>query len=505
MQEAPRRFSYGHLTWRRRSAADSLEYDIESRRRSYQKSHDGNFFGHVSFAPRSSFDAQPSQSSHHGREGDAEASTSTEQQGHSLHVGRKRASTLHQLPEHIDEGFEITESTRLARTGRVGKRRQDVDGPELNFDEIAPHVVVIPTFGAKVESVHSTTTESGDEDSFYSFEAEDPATVVASISTIDSDEEDSFYSFEEEDLSTAVVDGVDIEVEKQHMTTDATTHNYPDIEEPVDPARILTPKELRNQRILFMSVIGSLNLTCLLLAVLGPKKSTGLWVLAFICFIKSKDCLSAVSSAIGLTAISIYRLIRPPPPVSQKWILSLIPAYSETEEQIVKTIFSLRDNGVEPHLQVMCVILDGKPRDVKGHMDRVVCSIRRPYVTSKFKRGDLIIDAGFMENVPVICFEKVKNSGKKDSLILCHDLFNAPRDNIPLYTKLLREEIWTTILPELTVGTDFENFDMVFCTDADSTIHKGALASLTDAIARDPAAIAACGLVLVELEPGYEW
>ncbi|KAF5974996.1 chitin synthase [Fusarium coicis] len=46
---------------------------------------------------------------------------------------------------------------------------------------------------------------------------------------------------------------------------------------------------------------------------------------------------------------------------------------------------------------------------------------------------------------------------------------------------------------------------MVFCTDADSTIYKGAVALLTNALARDDKAIAACGLVLVELEPGYEW
>lgn len=199
-----------------------------------------------------------------------------------------------------------------------------------------------------------------------------------------------------------------------------------------------------------------------------------------------------------------YRLVKPPAKVSSKWILTLIPAYSESEEQIIKTIYSLRDNEVEPHQQVMCVILDGKQRDVKSHM-RIIKSFRRPYVTSKFKRGELIIDAGFMENVPVICMAKVNNSGKKDSLILCHDLFNAMRENAPLYTKLLRQEIWETVLPQLTEGTGFTNFDMVFCTDADSTIYKGAVAALANAVARDINCIAACGLVLVELEPGYEW
>lgn len=99
----------------------------------------------------------------------------------------------------------------------------------------------------------------------------------------------------------------------------------------------------------------------------------------------------------------------------------------------------------------------------------------------------------------------ITKSGKKDSLVLCHDLFNVPRDNIPLYTRLLREEIWTEILPVLTEGEDFTKFNMVLCTDADSTVYKGAVAHLAEAMARDKHAIAACGLVYVELEPGFEW
>jgi chitin synthase len=96
-------------------------------------------------------------------------------------------------------------------------------------------------------------------------------------------------------------------------------------------------------------------------------------------------------------------------------------------------------------------------------------------------------------------------SGKKDSLVLCHDLFNVPRDNMPLYSKLLREDMWNKVLPALTEGEDFKGFNGIFCTDADSKLHKGALRLLADALARDKDAIAATGTVFVELEPGYEW
>ena len=282
-----------------------------------------------------------------------------------------------------------------------------------------------------------------------------------------------------------------------------TDKMYPVIENPVDPARQLKRKDLINQRVLFSSAILSVNTAMLIVALVAPARTSGIWVLAFICFIKAKDCLSSVIACIDITVKAIYRLFKPLPAVESKWILSLIPAFSESEEQIVKTVFSLRDNNVAPHKQVMAIVLDGKQRDIKQHM-RITRSFRRHYVTSRFKRNELIINAGFMEDVPVICFEKAKNAGKKDSLILCHDLFNVMRDNAPLYTKLLREDIWDDVLPEL-VGADFPGFDMVFCTDADSTIHKGAVKDLADAIGRDSKSIAACGLVLVELEEGEEW
>ncbi|KAL2693491.1 hypothetical protein Neosp_000051 [[Neocosmospora] mangrovei] len=280
------------------------------------------------------------------------------------------------------------------------------------------------------------------------------------------------------------------------------TCGYPPIDDPVDPARILTPRDLRNQRLIFLGIIIFINICMTVTAFFGKKSKL---IFVTILFIKSKDFLSAILSPLGMMTIAIYHKFRPQKEVEQRWILSLIPAYSESEEQIVKTIYSLRDNGVEPHRQVMVVILDGKPRDVKSHMTRIVSGFERPYVSFKWKKGVLRVLAGFMMDVPVIVIEKVKNAGKKDSLILCHDLFNYARDNSPVYTKLLRKEIWENVLPVLTEGENFNGFDMVFCTDADSTIYKGAVALLANAIARDKNAIAACGLVLVELEPGFEW
>ncbi|KAJ0302803.1 hypothetical protein COL516b_006840 [Colletotrichum fioriniae] len=281
-----------------------------------------------------------------------------------------------------------------------------------------------------------------------------------------------------------------------------TDYGWPILSDPLNPNKKLTPRELTMQRIAFILIVFCLNIALAAVACFG---NTGLATLVFILFVKCKDFLSSLLSLICLIGTSIYKHFRPPAPVSQRWILSLIPAYSESEEQLIKTVYSLRDNGCEPHKQVMCIVLDGKPRNIKREFSRIVVDIERPYHSLKYKKGTLKITAGFMQDVPVIVIEKVKNSGKKDSLILTHDLFNAPRDNMPTYTRLLREEIWRTILPPLTEGTGFKNFDMVFCTDADSVIHQGCVAKLANALAREKNAIASCGIVLVELEPGYEW
>ncbi|KAK4942160.1 hypothetical protein LTR10_018052 [Elasticomyces elasticus] len=286
------------------------------------------------------------------------------------------------------------------------------------------------------------------------------------------------------------------------MSTISVKSEYPQIVEPKDPARKLSPNNLFFQRCLFFGTIIGLNLGCLIAALFGHQ---GTWVFIFILIVKSKDVLSSIISPTGMLLRAIHHLFKPPKEVPTKWILSLIPAYSESEEQIIKCILSLRDNGVEPHRQIMCVVLDGKPRDIKSHFTHTIASFERPYVSFKHKLGDLVVDAGFIEDVPVIVIEKTRNGGKKDSLILAHDLFNYPRENMPLYTQLLRDEVWEHLLPLLTEDYVFEGFDMIFCTDADSVIHRGALKSLTDALARKESSIAACGLVLVELEPGYEW
>lgn len=188
---------------------------------------------------------------------------------------------------------------------------------------------------------------------------------------------------------------------------------YPEIPDPHDPARILGRSDLLKQRIFFWSAVASVNIGMIMVAFLA---NMGVLVLVFMILVKTRDFLSVMISAVGMSTQYIYRLFKPLKPVPRQWILTLIPAYSESEEQIVKTIYSLRDNDVGQHRQVMVVCLDGKPRDVRSHMTRIVREFERPYITARHRRGALKITAGFAQDVPVIVIEKVKNSGKCNSL-----------------------------------------------------------------------------------------
>lgn len=287
-----------------------------------------------------------------------------------------------------------------------------------------------------------------------------------------------------------------------NSSTPTTEYGWPILGDPVDPGKKLTARQMTAQRALFIILVTVINVGLAMAAIFGDTHGM---LLAFVVFFKAKDILCVVISFFGLVIRAIYLKIKPPPEVDARWILSLIPTYNESEEQILKCITSLRDNDAGKHKQVMVVVMDGKPKELRSEMSKIVLEQERPYHTLKYKTGSLRVTAGWINSAPVILIEKAKNCGKKDSLVLAHDLFNYPRDDMPLYTKLLREEIWQKVLPALTEGENFTEFHAVFCTDADSKLHKGCLRLLADALARDENAIAAAGSVFVELEPGYEW
>ena len=171
----------------------------------------------------------------------------------------------------------------------------------------------------------------------------------------------------------------------------------------------------------------------------------------------------------------------------------------------MRTINSVLDNAYQPHKIVMVVILDGKPQTLSKHFSEITQTSRRPYQTWRFAHNEANVYSGRIRETPVIMIEKIGNAGKKDSLILCHDLFNYMRANAPEATKRLRVDIWSTILPKIISTNPPDRFDYLFFTDADSVIHPGALSQLAMALTQEPDSIGACGLVLAEMTADNTW
>jgi hypothetical protein len=278
-------------------------------------------------------------------------------------------------------------------------------------------------------------------------------------------------------------------------------HIFPD-SSGKDPARIFSKRNLVTQRTLFGILIFCLNAACLATAL---ETSGHVWVLVLILFVKAKDILSTVGTILWLSANSLYRRNPKKKDLSRKRILACVTAYAETDVQIMRTIRSILDNAPTSHQMMLTVILDGKPQNLLSHFTSVELKVRRPYQTWRLNHGELNIYAGFMGNMPVILFEKIRNAGKKDSLVLCHDLFNVLRDNAPTLTKLLRTEIWNKILPKLLKNHTPVQLDYLFFTDADSLIHENTISLLAEALTENSEAIAACGLVLAEMSDNNKW
>ncbi|KAK4158264.1 hypothetical protein C8A00DRAFT_28769 [Chaetomidium leptoderma] len=298
------------------------------------------------------------------------------------------------------------------------------------------------------------------------------------------------------------------------LPADPLPSNHPSTEDPAftsidppNPARRLTVLSVSIQRAIFISLVVSFNAGLALATIMGKSHDIRR---AFVLLFKVKDYACVFICVLGLLGSAVHKMLfGPPSEVPRQWILSLIPTYNESEEQILKCISSLRDNDLGVHRQIMVVMMDGKPKDLlRDGMSRVVFEEKRPYHSLKYTSIQLHITAGWLHQTAAILIEKGRNCGKKDSLVLCHDLFNYPRDNMPQYSRDLRDEMWTDVLPALIEQEDwheFRGFDGVFCTDADSKLSRGCVRLLMEALARNDKAIAAAGSVFVELEPGFEW
>lgn len=222
--------------------------------------------------------------------------------------------------------------------------------------------------------------------------------------------------------------------------------------------------------------------------------------------LKSKDIVMALVQLCKLVytfvKIWIFRLDIPHITVEHKNIATIIPVYSEANEQVEQTLKSILSNKLDKNSNLVCIITDGLENTIDDNLTLVVNRSEHNYISWNQNNNFLDIVYGFVNSTPCVIIHKKFNIGKKDSLILAHDIFNFVRNNLNKTNIQFRQDIRKQIYDIYGIL----EFDFMFCTDADTFIEERSIYSLMETVIRHNA-IAACGLVVVDFanQPWNFW
>lgn len=232
-------------------------------------------------------------------------------------------------------------------------------------------------------------------------------------------------------------------------------------------------------------------------------------LMIIIVLIKSKDILTSFISTVYYIVFYVYNTTKCMLPCvftkEQEQILklsgnivSIIPVYSETKDQIDGTIKSIiNDNKCDECKNLICVICDGKPINIEDSLTNTIETFDIEYISWKQVKNTLKITSGYIDNIPCIIMKKIKNQGKRDTLIIGHDIFNFPREDLPEINYSMRSNIRKYVNEKF--GLD--DFNYMFCTDADSIICKNSFKYLIETMEKKKA-VACCGLVKIDFSEG---
>jgi cellulose synthase/poly-beta-1,6-N-acetylglucosamine synthase-like glycosyltransferase len=216
--------------------------------------------------------------------------------------------------------------------------------------------------------------------------------------------------------------------------------------------------------------------------------------------LKSKDLVMSVIFTFNMLYKHLFtNLSIPTVTVTDeiKRVVAFVPAYTESIDQLTKTVDSIFTNAGSPNYIMTCIVADGCERDYSSIIQNIL-SIK--YLSYRNWLGNEIstkVLYGTRHGHHIMMIQKTSRVGKKDSIILVNDLFNRERQNIDTVNKNFQEQVSLDILTLFGISS----FDYLFSTDADTIIDPNTIVCLTDSI-RKRNAIAVCGVVNVDKSSG---
>lgn len=223
-------------------------------------------------------------------------------------------------------------------------------------------------------------------------------------------------------------------------------------------------------------------------------------IIFIIVALKSKDIIMAIMFGFNMIYRAITKKYSGLPSLEMndeiERVVAFIPAYEESIEQVGKTIDSVLESKRGPHYVLPVLISDGK-NNYNTLMTTTETVKNYSYQSWKSCNVDLTVSYGTRNGKHVVSITKQINLGKKDSIILMHDLFNYTRHNLTNINQQLREQVRQDISEIFGVS----DFDYLFCTDADTTVDEHAIICLVDTI-KSKNATAVSGIVNVNKTSG---
>lgn len=252
--------------------------------------------------------------------------------------------------------------------------------------------------------------------------------------------------------------------------------------------------------------IGSFNLALVILFLfLAPDGASLVMMVA----LKSRDILSVLWQTLLFIVSLICKpfrkkketVIHPP-----RKIVSLVPVYKESTQDVLDTVDSIiTDNPVRPQdFNIIAIMADGFDVEDDVIIQDTICRVDdSPYFSWKIRESAFRLQFGYRMGCPIMIVRKVKNAGKKDSLIFAFDLFNSDNEATGHCNAEARAMVLDHIR-RLYDQPELEYFDFVFCTDADTKILAGSVNVLADRLMDEgEETVGACGIVEADFEkPG---
>lgn len=223
-------------------------------------------------------------------------------------------------------------------------------------------------------------------------------------------------------------------------------------------------------------------------------------ILFIIVVLKSKDILMSVMFVFNMIYRAITRKYSGVPSLEMsdeiERVVAFIPTHDESQEQVTKTLDSVLNSKRGAHYILPVIVSDGK-NNYDSVLDHIETVKEYTYQSWKASFVNLTVSFGTRKDRHVLCITKQVNLGKKDSIIMIHDLFNHQRSNFSETNQQFRREL----LQDISSIYGVDAFDYIFCTDGDTILDEYAIACLVDTTKTNNST-ATCGIVNVDKSNG---